>query len=142
MSLDSNETPRQIKSRRRVQDHGEVFTNPREVNAMLDLVKEETERIDSRFLEPACGDSNFLAEILRRKLSVCADFLDFCLERMTAVDEQLGVQSLCMKLAYRMCRFYPELEGELLRTLQAMEIDYYTPAVRSVRSRILKGKMV
>ena len=41
----------QIKSRQRVQDHGEVFTNPREVNAMLDLVKQESERIDSRFLD-------------------------------------------------------------------------------------------
>ncbi|MCQ2319417.1 MAG: SAM-dependent DNA methyltransferase [Bacteroidales bacterium] len=51
-------------------DHGEVFTNPREVNAMLDLVKDETLRIDSRFLEPACGDGNFLIEILRRKMSV------------------------------------------------------------------------
>lgn len=61
----------QIKSRRRVADHGEVFTNPREVNAMLDLVKPETERLDSRFLEPACGDGNFLIEILRRKLAVC-----------------------------------------------------------------------
>lgn len=59
---------RQIKSRQRVADHGEVFTAEREVNAMLDLVKQETERIDSRFLEPACGDGNFLAEILRRKL--------------------------------------------------------------------------
>lgn len=61
----------QVKSRKRVQDHGEVFTAEREVNAMLDLVKGETERIDSRFLEPACGDGNFLAEILRRKLKVC-----------------------------------------------------------------------
>lgn len=61
----------QIKSRKRVADHGEVFTNPREVNAMLDLVKQETERIDSRFLEPACGTGNFLIEILRRKLSIC-----------------------------------------------------------------------
>jgi hypothetical protein len=60
----------QTKSRQRVADHGEVFTSPREVNAMLDLVKQETERIDSRFLEPACGDGNFLAEILRRKLAV------------------------------------------------------------------------
>jgi SAM-dependent methyltransferase len=60
----------QTKSRQRVADHGEVFTAEREVNAMLDLVKQETERIDSRFLEPACGDGNFLAEILRRKLSV------------------------------------------------------------------------
>ena len=60
----------QVKSRQRVTDHGEVFTAEREVNAMLDLVKQETERIDSRFLEPACGDGNFLAEILRRKLAV------------------------------------------------------------------------
>lgn len=60
----------QVKSRERVQEHGEVFTNAREVNAMLDMVKQETERIDSRFLEPACGDGNFLAEVLRRKLSV------------------------------------------------------------------------
>ncbi len=62
----------QIKSKERVSAHGEVFTNPREVNAMLDLVKAETERIDSRFLEPACGDGNFLIEILRRKLAICA----------------------------------------------------------------------
>ena len=60
----------QIKSKSRVRDKGEVFTNPREVNAMLDLVKQETERIDSRFLEPACGNGNFLIEILRRKLEV------------------------------------------------------------------------
>ena len=61
---------KQIKSKKRVRDKGEVFTNEREVNAMLDLVKQETERIDSRFLEPACGNGNFLIEILRRKLEV------------------------------------------------------------------------
>jgi hypothetical protein len=60
----------QTKSKQRITDHGEVFTAEREVNAMLDLVKQETERIESRFLEPACGDGNFLAEILRRKLTV------------------------------------------------------------------------
>ncbi|MCF0231368.1 MAG: hypothetical protein HUJ63_03660 [Enterococcus sp.] len=60
----------QIKTRERVAQRGEVFTNEREVNAMLDLVKDETQRIDSRFLEPACGNGNFLAEILRRKLAV------------------------------------------------------------------------
>ena len=58
----------QVRSRERVASHGEVFTSEREVNAMLDLVKQETERVDSRFLEPACGDGNFLAEILQRKL--------------------------------------------------------------------------
>ena len=61
---------KQVKSKKRVADHGEVFTNDREVNAMLDMVKHETERIDSRFLEPACGNGNFLAEVLRRKLKV------------------------------------------------------------------------
>lgn len=60
----------QVKSKKRVTDHGEVFTSEREVNAMLDLVKQETERIDSRFLEPACGTGNFLVEILRRKLTI------------------------------------------------------------------------
>ncbi|MBC2715114.1 MAG: SAM-dependent DNA methyltransferase [Desulfobacteraceae bacterium] len=59
-----------IVSKKRVADHGEVYTRKREVNAMLDLVKQETERIDSRFLEPACGTGNFLTEILERKLRV------------------------------------------------------------------------
>ena len=65
-----HENTKQIKSRQRVAEHGEVFTNPREVNAMLDLVRDESFRLDSRFLEPACGDGNFLIEILRRKLSI------------------------------------------------------------------------
>lgn len=60
----------QTKSKQRVADHGEVFTAEREVKAMCDLVKQETERIESRFLEPACGNGNFLAEILTRKLAV------------------------------------------------------------------------
>lgn len=59
-----------IVSKQRVSDHGEVYTSSREVNAMLDLVAQETERIDSRFLEPACGTGNFLSEILQRKLNV------------------------------------------------------------------------
>ena len=58
-----------IKSKQRVADHGEVFTPAWMVEAMLDLVKDETERIDSRFLEPACGSGNFLVQILRRKLA-------------------------------------------------------------------------
>lgn len=60
----------QTKSKQRVADHGEVFTAEREVKAMCDLVKQETERIESRFLEPACGNGNFLAEVLSRKLAV------------------------------------------------------------------------
>lgn len=57
-----------IKSKKRVADHGEVFTPSWLVERMLDLVKGESERIDSRFLEPACGSGNFLTRILQRKL--------------------------------------------------------------------------
>jgi hypothetical protein len=58
-----------IKSKKRVADHGEVFTPPWMVEAMLNLVKDETERIDSRFLEPASGSGNFLVPVLQRKLA-------------------------------------------------------------------------
>jgi hypothetical protein len=58
-----------VKSKQRVADHGEVFTPEWLVEAMLDLVKDESERIDARFLEPACGSGNFLVQVLRRKLA-------------------------------------------------------------------------
>lgn len=58
-----------IRSKQRIADHGEVFTPAWMVDAMLDLVREESERIDSRFLEPACGSGNFLVRILKRKLA-------------------------------------------------------------------------
>ena len=79
------------------------------------------------------------------------DFLDFCFDHMMDVEEFPGIQSVCMKLAFRMCKFfaersggaerYPELMDELKRTLEAMEIDYYKPAVKCVRNRILSGKL-
>jgi hypothetical protein len=89
----------QIKSKQRVTDHGEVFTSEREVNAMLDLVKQETERIDSRFLEPACGTGNFLVEILRRKLDVVEgrykkNQLDFEIYSVIGVSSIYGVELL------------------------------------------------
>jgi hypothetical protein len=58
-----------MKSKQRVADHGEVFTSPMLVEAMLDLVRSESERVDARFLEPACGSGNFLVPVLRRKLA-------------------------------------------------------------------------
>ena len=66
----SDQMNKQVISKQRVADHGEVLTGKREVNAMLDLVKQETERIESRFLEPACGNGNFLTVILERKLAI------------------------------------------------------------------------
>ena len=92
-----NENTKQIKSRQRVADHGEVFTNPREVNAMLDLVRDESFRLDSRFLEPACGDGNFLIEILRRKLSLLKDIknqIEWEFQSLIAVGSCYGIDIL------------------------------------------------
>lgn len=88
-----------IKSKQRVADYGEVFTSPDIVNAMLDLVKPETERIDSRFLEPACGTGNFLTEILRRKLDAVEKTyrrsqLDFERNLVLAVSSLYGIDIL------------------------------------------------
>ena len=94
---DNENTKSQIKSRQRVADHGEVFTNPREVNAMLDLVRDESYRIDSRFLEPACGDGNFLAEILQRKLSLIQDIksqTEWEFQSLIAVGSCYGIELL------------------------------------------------
>ena len=68
------------------------------------------------------------------------DFLDFCFEHMVSIEEFPGTQTLCMKLAFRMCTFYPELMDELKRTLEAMEIDYYKPAIKCLRKRIFSGR--
>ncbi len=89
----------QIKSKHRVRDYGEVYTPPEIVNSMLDLVKQETERIDSRFLEPACGTGNFLTEILRRKLDVVEKAyrrsqLDFERNLVLAVSSIYGIEKL------------------------------------------------
>lgn len=71
----------QFKSRERISNHGEVFTAEREVKAMCDFVADECSRIDSRFFEPACGDGNFLAEVLTRKLITCQNKYKFPLLR-------------------------------------------------------------
>jgi hypothetical protein len=89
----------QVVSKKRVADHGEVLTGKREVNAMLDLVKQESERIDSRFLEPACGDGNFLTVILERKLAVVErrygkSQLDFERYAVLAVSSIYGIDIL------------------------------------------------
>ncbi len=86
----------QIKSKKRVAEHGEVFTNEREVNAMLDMVKKEASNIDSTFLEPACGNGNFLAEILSRKLRTAQRFskknhLLYCLYSLRAISSIYGI---------------------------------------------------
>ena len=69
------------------------------------------------------------------------EFLDFCVDHALDIEEPPGVQAICMKLAYRMSKFYPDLMDELKRTIAAMEIEYYKPAVKCVRNRFLKGKL-
>ena len=89
----------QVKSTDRVRNHGEVLTARREVEAMLDLVKNESERIDSRFLEPACGDGNFLVAILERKLKTVANRYkskkaDFEVNLLSALSSIYGIDLL------------------------------------------------
>ncbi len=112
---------KQIKSRQRVTERGEVFTAEREVNAMLDLVKQETERIDSRFLEPACGNGNFLVEILRRKLEVVKrqyqkQLGELELQATIALSSIYGVdimkdnvEECCQRLLVIVCNWYSEV---------------------------------
>lgn len=112
----------QIKSKQRVAEHGEVFTAEREVNAMLNLVKQETERIDSRFLEPACGNGNFLVEILRRKLTLIHDDV----ELVRVVCSIYGIDILqdnveeCRERLLNIIRNFKhdKLEGDLLATIR------------------------
>ncbi len=97
--MDSGVTEKQVVSKKRVADHGEVYTGKREVNAMLDLVKQETERIESRFLVPACGTGNFVTEILYRKLRIVESRygksqLDYERNAVLAVSSVYGIDIL------------------------------------------------
>lgn len=83
---------------------------------------------------------NIIERLKMKEEDLRTDFLDFCLEHMQSIEEYPGIQSLCMKLAFRMCEFYPELMDELIRTLEGMEISYYKPAVKCIHKRILSGK--
>ncbi|MBQ0056610.1 MAG: hypothetical protein KBT20_03035 [Bacteroidales bacterium] len=83
---------------------------------------------------------NIIVRLEMKEDDLRTDFLDFCLDHMQNPDEYPGIQSLCLKLAYKMCMFYPELMDELKRTLVSMDMAFYSPALRSVRNRILANK--
>ena len=131
---------RQVKSRKRVADHGEVFTAQREVNAMLDLVKQETERIDSRFLEPACGDGNFLAEILRRKLAAvkarygrsAADYEKYAVMAVTSI---YGVELLQDNVLACRERLFEIWDAEYTANCKGECTDECRAAVRCILAR-------
>ena len=130
----------QVKSKERVAEHGEVFTAEREVNAMLDLVKQETERIDSRFLEPACGDGNFLAEILRRKMDVVkaqyrkspADYEKYAVLAVTSI---YGVDILQDNVEECRKRLFEIWDKEYTSNCKSEANDECREAVRFILSR-------
>ena len=130
----------QVKSRKRVQDVGEVFTNEREVNAMLDMVKQETERIDSRFLEPACGNGNFLAEVLRRKLAVVAARYrkspGECMRyTFVAVGSIYGVDIMADNVAECRDRLYAIVEDEAKKAIRKAVEPRFLEAIRYVLAK-------
>ena len=135
----AEEQEKQIKSKERVRTRGEVFTAAREVNAMLDLVKDETENIDATFLEPACGTGNFLDEVLRRKLAVCqkrygksaADYEKFSFLACTTL---YGVDIMADNVERCRERLYETWEasfGATHRTVAASATGVVTGAPRS-----------
>lgn len=103
-------------------------------NELIDLAM-QTENSSVRRLT-----LNIIEKLKMDEDDLRTDFLDFCFEHMVSIEEFSGTQTLCMKLAFRMCTFYPELMDELKRTLDAMEIDYYKPAIKCLRKRIFSGQ--
>ena len=130
----------QVKSRERVQDVGEVFTNEREVTAMLDMVKSETGRIDSRFLEPACGNGNFLAEVLRRKLAVVASRYrksptEYMRYAFVAVSSVYGVDIMADNVAECRERLYGIVEDEAKRAIRGAVDAAFLDSIRFLLSK-------
>ena len=121
--MDNNE--KQVISKKRVTDHGEVMTARREVDAMLDLVKQETERIESRFLEPACGTGNFLIVILERKLAVIERKLAQLEKRLKNAERRPGWKA-------------PSYEPDALLALSSIYgIDILRDSIDAAKSRLL-----
>lgn len=134
-----------VKSKQRVKDHGEVFTPDFIVNDMLDLVKNETERIESRFLEPACGDGNFLAPILERKLVIVEKKykkIQTEFERMAilAISSIYGVELLQDNVEACTERLYKIVDGLYTKIYKDKCKDEFRKSVRFILNRnILQG---
>ncbi len=131
---------KQVRSKQRVAEYGEVFTGKREVNAMLDLVKQETERIDSRFLEPACGTGNFLTEILRRKLGVVekrygSSQVEFERYAVLAVSSIYGIDILEDNVTHCRLLLFGIFDDQYLRLFKNKTHDDCRDAVRYILDR-------
>jgi len=136
---------KQVVSKQRVADHAEVLTGRREVNAMLDLVRSETERIDSRFLEPACGTGNFLAEIVERKLRVVEarygkSQLDYERDAILAVSSVYGIDILEDNVRQCRQRLFGIFDLNYLRLFKGKSHDDCRESVRYILERnIIQG---
>ncbi|MDG6913165.1 MAG: SAM-dependent DNA methyltransferase [Nitrososphaerota archaeon] len=133
-------TERQVISRERVSNHGEVLTGKREVNAMLDLVTHETKRIESRFLEPACGTGNFLTVILERKLEVVErrygkSQLDFERYAVVAVSSVYGIDILADNVSQCCERLFGVFDGFYERLFPQTSRAGCREAVRFILAR-------
>lgn len=135
----------QVKSLNRVRNHGEVLTASCEVEAMLDLVKNESERIDSRFLEPACGDGNFLVAILKRKLAtVTARYktkrTDFEVQMLSALSSIYGIDLLQDNIELAINRMLDIAIKIYKKALRAYPDDNYKQVMRFILEKnILQG---
>jgi hypothetical protein len=130
----------QVVSAKRVADHGEVLTGKREVNAMLDLVKHETERIESRFLEPACGNGNFLTAILERKLVVvekryAKSQLDFERYAVLAITSIYGIDILEDNVRACRARLFDVFDAVYSRIFKGDAKDRCRDTVRFILDR-------
>ncbi|MFA5747119.1 MAG: SAM-dependent DNA methyltransferase [Candidatus Paceibacterota bacterium] len=134
-----------VISKQRVKEHGEVFTQEREVNAMLDLVGNETERIESRFLEPACGTGNFLAPVLERKLFIVkrkygSSQPDFERMALSAVSSIYGVEILPDNVATCVDRLYNILNDDYTKLFRnACKNEFRESVLFVLRRNILHG---
>ena len=139
-NINQDEKQQQVISRKRVADHGEVLTGKREVNAMLDLVQQETERIESRFLEPACGTGNFLTEILKRKLSVVESrykksLLEYERNAVLAVSSIYGIDILDDNIEQCRQRLFGIFDLNYLRLFKNKTNDNCRGSVRYILDR-------
>lgn len=106
------------------------------------LYGKHDELIDEAMRAPRTPKRRMLLNILLKqpfhKDTIRTDFLNFCLERMMASTEQVGIRAYCMKLAYLQCRFFPELLSELKQALEIMEPEYMTSGLKTARRNLLK----
>ena len=131
---------KQIKSRQRVADHGEVYTAEHEVKAMCDLVSDECSRIDSRFLEPACGDGNFLAEILSRKLAAVKkkykkSVIDYEKNALLAVSSIYGVDILADNVSVCRERLFKIWQKEYKAVVKTAYSEDTEKSIRFIMSK-------